>query len=288
VWQLVYQQLPRLAPAEKKVARVLLASYPIAGLETVTDLAERAGVSGPTVTRFVTALGFDGYRAFQQQLHQEVQARTSSPSVRYPAHPPRHQQAADVLDEHRRDAAGVLTATFDGLTRQDFNAAVELLADERRPVFCVGGRISHAAAQYLFARVHQLRPGCRLLDTGPTPLHDHLLDLKGREVVVAFDYRRYQTALVDFAHRAADQGATVVLLTDRWLSPIADVATHILVSESQTRSPFDSLLGCIGLVEALTAALIDALGERAQERITRIERLTTPVTESRSFPAGTG
>src|SRR5438128_9913985 len=83
VGEVVRQRLDSLSPAERKLARVLLASYPIAGLESVARFAERAGVSAPTVTRFITKLGFHGYPEFQEQLRQEVQARLSSPHERH-------------------------------------------------------------------------------------------------------------------------------------------------------------------------------------------------------------
>src|ERR1700736_5195942 len=72
-----------LSPAERKLARVLLATYPTAGLESVARFAERAAVSPPTVTRFVGKLGFRGYPEFQRVLRDEVQARLSSPLARY-------------------------------------------------------------------------------------------------------------------------------------------------------------------------------------------------------------
>ena len=72
-----------LSPAERKLARVLLATYPTAGLESVAKFAERAAVSPPTVTRFVAKLGFRGYPEFQRVLRDEVQARLSSPLARY-------------------------------------------------------------------------------------------------------------------------------------------------------------------------------------------------------------
>src|ERR1700687_4944806 len=75
VMELVRQRLDSLSPAERKLARVLLASYPIAGLESVVRFAERARVSPPTVTRFITKLGFSGYPEFQETLRNEVQAR---------------------------------------------------------------------------------------------------------------------------------------------------------------------------------------------------------------------
>ena len=56
------------SPTERKVARVLLQQYPLAGLETVAQLAQKAAVSGPTVLRLVAKLGFDGYSAFQEAL----------------------------------------------------------------------------------------------------------------------------------------------------------------------------------------------------------------------------
>ena len=48
------QLLPVLPAAERRIARVLLADYPVAGLETVARLAARASASGPTVLRLTS------------------------------------------------------------------------------------------------------------------------------------------------------------------------------------------------------------------------------------------
>ena len=56
---LVRRSMGELSASERKVGRALLAAYPIAGLETVGQLATRAKVSGPTVMRFVSRLGFE-------------------------------------------------------------------------------------------------------------------------------------------------------------------------------------------------------------------------------------
>ena len=65
-----------MTPSERRVARTLLATYPTAGLESLPQLAEGAGVTGPTVLRFVRKIGFEGYPDFQRSLRHEVQART--------------------------------------------------------------------------------------------------------------------------------------------------------------------------------------------------------------------
>src|SRR5437762_5815128 len=92
VGELVRQRLDSLSPAERRLARVLLASYPIAGLESVARFAERAGVSPPTVTRFIAKLGFRGYPEFQESLRHEVQARLRSPLARYRDEPKRSEE----------------------------------------------------------------------------------------------------------------------------------------------------------------------------------------------------
>src|SRR5947208_14729958 len=95
VGEVVRLRLDSLSPAERRLARVLLASYPIAGLESVARFAKRAGVSPPTVTRFITKLGFHGYPEFQESLRHEIQPRLSSPPPRYRTEPKRDPAARD-------------------------------------------------------------------------------------------------------------------------------------------------------------------------------------------------
>src|SRR5260370_28706549 len=71
VAELVRSRLNGLSPAERKLARVLLASYPIAGLESVARFAERDQLSRPTVTRLITKLGLSRYPDFQATLRHD-------------------------------------------------------------------------------------------------------------------------------------------------------------------------------------------------------------------------
>src|SRR5262245_34848015 len=76
--------LGRLTATERKPALTLLASYPVAGLETVAQFARQAKVSGPTILRLVTKLGFQSYPEFQQALHDELEQRTRTPLAKAP------------------------------------------------------------------------------------------------------------------------------------------------------------------------------------------------------------
>ena len=74
--EMLRDSLEVLSSGERKVARTILANYPIAGLETVAELAARAKVSPPTVVRCVSRLGFSGYPEFQKRLMREAVSYT--------------------------------------------------------------------------------------------------------------------------------------------------------------------------------------------------------------------
>ncbi|HSS62145.1 MAG TPA: MurR/RpiR family transcriptional regulator [Candidatus Limnocylindrales bacterium] len=269
VGEVVRQRLDSLSPAERRLARVLLASYPIAGLESVARFAERAGVSPPTVTRFITKLGFRGYPEFQENLRHEVQARLSSPLARYRDEPKRDSAVNDSLEVSSHN----LKATLELLSDRDVKEAVGLLADVRRRVMILGGRVSATLARYLAGQLHLLRPGIGLVDAERTAPAQQLIDMRKTDVLVVFDYRRYQPDTIESARVAAGRGCDVILFTDPWLSPASAFARQVLVTSVDTVGPFDSLVGAMAVVEALIAAVLRELGPRAEARMQNLERL---------------
>ena len=272
VGELVRQHQGGLSPAERKLARVLLASYPIAGLESVARFAERARVSPPTVTRFITKLGFRGYPEFQEALRHEVQDRLSSPLARY------HDEMGD---NHTGSAVGEaldvsrhnLQATLDLISHRDVDELVELLCDVRRQVLVLGGRLSGPMARYFASQLHLLRPGIAAVDQERSGAAQQLLDLRKGDVLIVFDYRRYQADTIEAARIASEQGVNVVLFTDPWLSPASATARQVIVTSVVTVGPFDSLVGATAVLEAVVVAVLRRLGPRAESRMKNLERL---------------
>ncbi|PJC14564.1 MAG: transcriptional regulator, partial [Comamonadaceae bacterium CG_4_9_14_0_8_um_filter_60_18] len=60
--------LPSLAPAEQRVAKLVLADPRGFALQPVSELADRAHVSKPTVVRFCRSVGYDGLSDFKLKL----------------------------------------------------------------------------------------------------------------------------------------------------------------------------------------------------------------------------
>jgi DNA-binding MurR/RpiR family transcriptional regulator len=262
-----------LTAQERKAAQILLTNYPTAGLAPVAEFAERARVSAPTVLRFVAKLGCLGYPDFQRQLREELEAQLASPLSK-PARGagPRSPQRP-FIDPFVAAAAANLQGTFRNLTEDDFSAIVDLLCDRRRSVHLIGGRFTDAIARYLAAHLSLVRPDVRHVPSGIGVWRDRLLDIRRRDVLIVFDIRRYQEDVVSFARDAAARGAEIVLVTDQWISPLARQAKHVVACRVAAPSRWDSTVALLAVVEALTAATTERLGEFARKRIEDLEKL---------------
>ncbi len=269
VANLIREALPGLPRAERRVAREILAAYPVAGLETVARLAARADVSGPTIIRLVTRLGYEGYPAFQQALLREIDERATSPLLQYQK---RSFSAGEgVLARSRQVLIDALDRSLSEMDPVAFAQVVDLLADERRRVFVAGGRFSGLAAKSLALHLEILRPGARHLDAADWI--PYALDARRGDVLVAFDVRRYQRTTVELGRAAARHGATVVLVTDPWMSPLSADADITLSVAVDAPSPFDSQISIFGLVETLVAALVEKFGEFPEARLAAYDAL---------------
>ncbi|WP_431780924.1 MurR/RpiR family transcriptional regulator [Streptomyces chumphonensis] len=274
----IRHKLGDLSPAERKVARVLLAGYPSAGFETVATLAERAAVSAPTVLRFVNRLGYRGFPDFQAALRAELAERTASPLTLYEsggfgrsAAEEDDAEGAPLTQRCARVFADAVHRTLAEIPPHDFDDAVRLLTDRRRRVTLTGGRFTRLHAQYLGLHLMQVRDDVLLLPDRAVERTAHLATLQRRDVLVAFDYRRYEEDTSALARWTREHGGKVIVFTDTWLSPAAAHADVVLPSHVTAPSPYDSLVPTLAVIETLVAGVLTTLGTEAHDHLRRAE-----------------
>lgn len=268
----VRDAMPGLTNSEKRAAQALLASYPLLGLETVARFAGQAGVSAPSILRFVGRIGFPSYADFQRRLMEEVEARLLSPLEK--------ADADGGAAGGRRPRGGFADAvasnvaeTFRRLPAGEFDAVAAILADPRRPLHLLGGRFTDPLARYMTAHLRILRANVSHLDGQRANWRDQLIDMGGRDVLFLIDIRRYQDDLVELSAEAAKRRVTTILLTDQWLSPVARNARHILPARVAVPSAWDSNVALLAVIEALVAEVTARRGAESRSRMAAIEAL---------------
>ena len=160
----IFQRMDELTPAERKVARTLLARYPAAGLQSTAALADAAGTSKPTVLRLLARLGFGGYPAFQERLRAEAtRSMSASPLSRARAGraaPPDDSVFLRGVEQRAR----LVTRLQDTVPPGEIERAVALLAGRPKHVIVSGGYFSRLIARMLAMQLDQLIPNVDYAD----------------------------------------------------------------------------------------------------------------------------
>lgn len=263
--QQIQDNSPSFTPSERKLVRLLTGPSPVVALGSIHQLAKQANVSAPTVLRFAVKLGYSGFPEFQNAWLNELELKLSSP--------------LKLIDHTHDDADNVFGRELGTLVESGINEAtqaadvVRLLADLNRRIYIRGGRFSQPLAEYLYSHLREIRGNTEILGRNPTQDLDAIVDVSRKDIVVIFDYRRYQPDTLHLSKLASEQGATLVLFTDKWLSPIADLSSHVVVSDIVSGSAYDTLVPAMAQVEYFAMYLLKALGDKASRRLQRLEAL---------------
>ena len=270
--ELFRSQLNLFSPAELKLVNYLLTNYPMSGLVSITQLSESCGVSAPTVMRTLKRIGHTSFTTFQKELKDELQQTLSDPITKH------DRWAADAPEEHvlNKVADTVTTNLRHSLNQVDheqFDAIVDLLADQTQALHIVGGRITSAFARYLNTHLEVIRENVHIFPEAVSLWPHHLLKIKEGDVIIMFDVRRYEQDLITVGRLLEARGAKIILFTDQWLSPVADYSAHTLPIRIEGKSGWDSGVVTLFFAEALVVALEEKLWTQTSKRMRELENM---------------
>ncbi|KUN09649.1 transcriptional regulator [Streptomyces yokosukanensis] len=259
---------PRLSPGQRRVAQYLIEHITEAAFLSITELADRVGVSQPSVTRFAAAVGFSGYPALREKL-QSIALSTL---------------AGGAGEENRANelqaAVDAEIANLENL-RRDFGNPDQIIRIGRElsrstPLTVLGLRISVSLAEYFGYAARRIHPDVRLVTRGGSVAYDVLLQCReaGGTWVLAFAMPRHSQETLQAVRVARGAGLKVALVTDLALGPLADEADITFATGTGSRLVFDSYAAPGIMAAALLQAMTDADPERTQARLEKYEQLS--------------
>ncbi|MFD5074081.1 MurR/RpiR family transcriptional regulator [Streptomyces sp. NPDC058371] len=260
---------PRLSPGQRRIAQYLIEHITEAAFLSITDLAERVGVSQPSVTRFAAAVGFSGYPALREKL-QAIALSTLGSAPTTPA------------ENRSNELQAAVDAEIENLEnlRRDFADPDQVIALGRAlsrstPLTVLGLRISVSLAEYFAYAARRIHPDVRLVTRGGSVAYDALLQSRaaGGTWVLAFTMPRHAQETLTAVRVARGAGLRVALVTDLALGPLADEADVTFATGTGSRLVFDSYAAPAVLTAALLQAMTDADPERTQARLEEYEQI---------------
>lgn len=268
----IHQMLDDLTRAERQLALSVLENYPASGLGPLTALAKDAGVSVPTVARMVQKLGYKGYPEFQAALREELKAKVKNPIAKHDtwaeAAPSEH-----ILNRFTEAVIENIRLTLGQIDPEAFDKACAMMADKDRHLYIVGGRVTHTLAEYLFLHMQVIRPNVTHVQSTSNTWPHYLLNAGEGDVFVIFDVRRYENNTLKLAEMARFRGATIILMTDQWRSPIHQMAEVCFSHRIVAPSAWDSMTATLLLLETMISAVQTLNWNETKERIVGLEEM---------------
>ncbi|WP_211293768.1 MurR/RpiR family transcriptional regulator [Lentzea kentuckyensis] len=223
--------LPGLARAEQRVAKVVLENPATVAHRSITEVAEQAGTSETTVTRFCKAIGVGGY----PELRIALAADTARSQARA-----NHDMGGDIGpgDDLKQVVGKVAFAdaraveeTAEQLDVESLDKVVQAVAGARR-VDVYGFGASAFVAFDLQQKLHRIGLTCFAWNDTHIALTSAAV-LTDADVAVGISHTGSTSETVEALRVARETGATTVALTNFPRSPITEVADHVLTTAAR-------------------------------------------------------
>ena len=258
-----------LSKGHRRIAEYIDEHSDKAAFMTAVTLGQNCGVSESTVVRFATALGYDGYPEMQTALRELVRQRLTA-SQRFDLAGEIEEE--DVLGTVLKNDMRNIRQTVDDVSREDFDAAVELLLGARR-IYVMGLRSAAPLAQFFGHYLHLIFDEVVMVQNTTGDVFDEIERVGAGDVVVGVSFPRYSTRTVDCMRFARDNGAKVVAVTDGAMSPLSEVADVRLYAHTDMASFVDSLAAPISVLNALIVALSLRRRDELSAHLKRLESI---------------
>lgn len=260
-----------LRPAEQSVADAVLSDVQSAVDASNADIATRAGVSQPTVTRFCRSIGCDGVRDFKLQLARslavgEAFLAADAPEATQGDVPPFW---ASILGQARA-ALRIVERQLD--PDQVIKAATALAAAKRVATFGLGGSSATLAKE---AQIRLFRYGVPVSACSePHIARMTAATLKPGDVLLVISANGRTPEVVETVPIARRYGAIAIAITapDTALAEAADIALTVRIAEyPDALTPTASRFAFLAILDLVAAATGYRLGPVARENLRRIK-----------------
>jgi len=266
---------PDLSPAERRVAEVVRQDFRAATRLTIAELAARAGVSQPTVTRFCRSVGSASFNDFKIQL-----ATTMTVAAVYlTSDRVFGDDVGQLAQAVMMHAANAVREGLDQLDTAAVSAAIDRLATSRR--IDIYGQGGGSAAVVEDAKLRLFRLGIPV--SAFTDGHQQRMSaatLRPGDAVFAISNSGRSKPVIDAVEIARSFGATTIALTRPGtpLATKAEIVIAVTIAEADDiLRPTPSRYAHMAIVDTIATGVAARLGIRGRDALRRVRYAVTRI-----------
>ncbi|MCG1008832.1 MurR/RpiR family transcriptional regulator [Salinicoccus sp. ID82-1] len=236
---------------QKKFCEFILSEYREIGLDSISNMADKAEVGTTTILRTIKNLGYENFNDFKKDLHTAV-LDTQTPKW-WKFDP---ENSNDTGEEQIRSVWNKINMMQKYSLNTDLEKsilkAVSLMMNAEK-IHVFGLRTSRAVAIYLENSINQFYPKCNQLSYEPHFIFDRLFHANEKETIILIALSPFTQLTYDVAEYCSEKNIEIILITDSMNNSMIPFAkTTLLLSRADEHF---TLVPAMSLVETLTVIL---------------------------------
>lgn len=262
----VRDHLDEMHPAERRLAGFILNFPGELAAYSAQELAALAGVSGPTVSRFIKRLGYVNFEAARRHARAGQKGGAALNMVALTSVEPEGRLAA-----HIDQARANLEKTFLTIPISEIDDIARGILRARR-VWIVGFRTSHALATYLYWQTYQVCGTIEVIPQAGQTMSEHIAAIRAEDLIVVIGMARRIRSMDRILAALVRTGARIAYLADEALEPQAGVTWHLRCATAAP-GPLFSHVSVMLVVQMIATRTIEVSGPEGHKRLSAIEAL---------------
>lgn len=258
--------------AERSLASYMLANLTSLPFETAATLAQKIGLSEPSVGRFCRAIGYKHFKELKADLQADIGDGPWLIGDRLKDYRERSRRGNDELARSLDKEIAALVRNYEIARTKEWKRAVKRLS--RAPeIFVAGFQTERGLAQYLVNQLQYLRPGVQLVDLTSGNFSEVLLGNPARANLILIEVRRYSRLAQLLAVEARRAGIATTLITDSYCDWAHDLVDEVFSVETDLNQFWDSTAPVASLIALLINGIFNELGPEVEQRMNKVSAL---------------
>lgn len=269
-----------LTPTEQLIANYVFDHLQECCFLTSTELSKQLDVSYSSVIRLTRTFGFSGFTEFQSFLRTEYSENLESinetitiPSERLTKSMEKHTLAKveEVVTSH----------VLDNIQQAILNNPASLFEDTCQTIinsnlkYVLASRAGYCVADFLSVIMKQIVPHVFPYSQHSQNVFDFMNDISSQDCLIVIAYERYSKINILATEMAYNQGAQIILITNKATSPLAKYAKHLFIVKANSDAFYNSYVATLYIAELLCAYLSKATNYSNHETLKQIDHYTS-------------
>lgn len=266
-----------LRPSERKVADYILHCEDDLEKITLTELAQKTGVSQPTILRFAKAMGYESFRGLKRAIledHMRKQLKSEQVMPLYGFSMEKETQLTDVPSKVIGTTIHIMKETLKCISFREYEKAIRMIIHAEN-IVVYGVENSLCTVSDMVTKFLYLGLNCR-------SYQDYYLqsisagNLTEKDVAIGISYSGSSRSTVEVMRIAKKSGAQTIVITNFKNAPITKYA-DVLISTSNEQSLYGDAIysrtSQLAIVDMLYMGIIDSDYDKYTKKLDKNKKM---------------